>query len=435
MKNTKRWALAAVGVLLTAGVTTSVGSTSATVVPQFQGDTIVLELGPDGIPQVARYGAAGNLVTAIDLAVSKRCRVTNLHDGSNPVSQLLDIRVNRSTTTPVYLVENGLGTGASDGCKTGNGRISDGDSITFAAGSLIPASTRFLSTSVNVEGKFSVDTLSWSTTDADDSGEFDLVNASDNGSDSGNNDNDQVAITPASPFRSISFSPISADDRGQVAIDTGGDGGVPGSRSTVFQLGASYEYAVNCGQEQVEQGPPQGIDTIDQVKFLRLQNGHKADGECDLIGVSIAFESNQITENGEDRDVAVVDHTLASAAGVFQDPRARVTIVWKVALNEGAAARTQTELDIELDREVIYEGVAAQPVTYCTSYGAQDPQQLGVPLSPTQPLVPNDVYSDGGAAAHPAGQPWCLLSDSRVISGDFIIQTQVLDVYGDPKFF
>jgi len=421
MKKTKRWALAAVGVLLTAGVTTSVGSTSATVVPQFQGDTIVLELGPDGIPQVARYGAAGNLVTAIDLAVSKRCRVTNLHDGSNPVSQLLDIRVNRSTATPVYLVENGLGTGASDGCKTGNGRISDGDSITFAAGSLIPASTRFLSTSVNVEGKFSVDTLSWST-DAGSSGEFDLVNASDNGSDSGNNDNDQVAISPASPFRSISFSPVSDDARGQIAIDTGGDGGVPGSRSTVFQLGATYEYAVDCvsPDNTVTEPAPANVGSIDSVTFLRLPNGPKSPGCAERIGVTIGFAADGQDENGVLRDVAIVDHSTTGPTGEFQDVRARVTITWIVdRLDANGDPRSQAELDLELEREVIYDGVASLPVTYCTSY--------------TDTAA--GVYDEAGIAAHPAGQPWCLLSDSRVISGDFIIQTQVLDVYGDPKFF
>ena len=36
---------------------------------------------------------------------------------------------------------------------------------------------------------------------------------------------------------------------------------------------------------------------------------------------------------------------------------------------------------------------------------------------------------------HPDDQPWCLLSDTRVLDGDEIIQVMILDVGGDPKFF
>ena len=36
---------------------------------------------------------------------------------------------------------------------------------------------------------------------------------------------------------------------------------------------------------------------------------------------------------------------------------------------------------------------------------------------------------------HPDDVPWCLMSDSRVVSGDTILQTQYYSGNGDPRFF
>ena len=40
-----------------------------------------------------------------------------------------------------------------------------------------------------------------------------------------------------------------------------------------------------------------------------------------------------------------------------------------------------------------------------------------------------------GSVIHPDDQPWCLLSDTRVLDGNEIVQVMILDVGGDPKFF
>ena len=118
-------------------------------------------------------------------------------------------------------------------------------------------------------------------------------------------------------------------------------------------------------------------------------------------------------------DEAYFDHSTISASGAPQNVRARVKIVWTVQM----AGKSQAQIDEELSRDVLF-AADSQPVAVSNC--------LNVPVS----VAANPLDETSTALiVHPADPPWCLMSDSRVVSGNTIIQTQYYSGNGDPRFF
>jgi hypothetical protein len=422
MTRRPRWRVLAAGLAAATAVVTISGDLSAQENPEpvdiIEG-FIAFEVGPTG-PRIAQYDAHAVLVpgTAVDLSLAG-CRVQN----RAALATLLDI-----TTSPhdpdMFLVDNGLGFRTTSGnCSKGNGRISDGETMVITAG----PGLEFVRAEVNIEAKFSADLL-YATGDApaavdDLDGFADLQSdIGDNGPDSGTSDNTIVSIAPDEPFTTITLSPTSKDGRGQISLENGGDSATPDSRESRFYLGRTYDFGVDCDGPPVVVGGPDGT-TIESVTFLR---GLNKDGTCEPIGLDIDFELT--SENGEIRDVVSIDPSLVSVFGNDQDVRARVAITWVVPRSDAGGLRSADEIDLELERQIEYPGFAPQPLSYCAS---ADPV-AGV-IDPDLMVVADyDVVSPDDQPAEPA---WCLLSDERVLDGETIVQTIILDVGGDPKFF
>lgn len=422
MTRRSRWRILAAGLAATAAAVTLSGDLSAQENPAPVGildGYVAFEVGPTG-PRLAQYDAQGVLVpgVAVDFSLGG-CRVQN----RAALATLLDI-----TTSPhdpdMFIVDNGLGFRTTSGnCSKSNGRVTDGETLIITAG----PGLEFVRAELNIEGKFSADLL-YAVGDepvavADLDGFADLQSdTGDNGPDSGASDNTIVSIAPDEPFTTITLSPTSSDGRGQISLENGGDSVTPDSRESRFYLGRTYDFGVDCDGPPVVVGGPAGT-TIQSVTFLR---GLNKDGTCEPVGLDIDFELT--SENGEPRDVVSIDPSLVSVFGNDQDIRARVSITWVVQRSDAGGLRSADDVNLELDRQIEYPGFPAQALSYCASAdpvaGVVDPDLMVV--------ADYDVVSPDGQPAAPA---WCLLSDERVLESDTIVQTIILDVGGDPKFF
>lgn len=379
---------------------------------------VAFEVGPSG-PRLAEYDGAGGLVPgkAVNLSLAG-CRVTN----RTALNALLAI--SSSPADPdMFFVDNGLGFRTTSGnCSKSNGRISVGETMVITA----PPGREFVSARLNVEGKFSADLL-YAVGDAPVAvGDLDGFQAlesdtGDNGPDSGTSDNTVFTITSDEPFTTITLSPTS-DPRAQISLENGGDGANPDSAESRFYYGRTYDFGVDCGDQVYLDGPTGS--TLDSVTFRR---GENKVGLCELIGLDIDFES--LLELGQPRDGVDIDPSLVSVFGNEQDVRARVEITWVVPRSDVDGLRPAAEIDLELARQIQYPGFTPQSLSYCASVELA----AGAGASPDLMNVADyDVVSPDDQPAEPA---WCLLSDERVLDGDHIVQTIVLDVGGDPKFF
>lgn len=470
MKRTRALVLAATGAILTAGIATaSLGPAGAVVETDFlefttaeyvtfgydAGAAYVQYTGP-GDPQLSDLSEAITTPTVddvnnrIDIVVDSRCTIINRDE----VAQLLGLESpNRGHRVQLY--ENGLGTGDAR-CTPSGGRIgSDGKDesavswLEFSPGTELPEGIGdFTAARLNVEGKFDT-SLSYSF---DSGASFEaplLLSAAggDNGNDA-NGDNYLIPISASEPFASLRVAPTFVDgNRTELAIDNGGDSDDSDLGSVFYFGGQVFEYTVDCGDVVSETSDiyeDAGVVEPIKVTYLRLENRPRGDsgieyGLCEPIGLQIDFVKDGAND-GAIRDTTEVLNSATSAVGVPQALRARVKIEWRVPrLNTDGTPRSVDDLELELQREIVYpesDGTDTDPVPvpYCLSIADDPAENDGT--SEYDLFNPADP-SDPGIAVHPADRPvgepsWCVLSDDRVLDGDTIIQTMILDAAGDP---
>ena len=315
---------------------------------------MAFEIGPDGKPQIARYDENDVPVQQIDLDVSNKCLVRNRPQ----LAALLDIRALGPTNIDVHYVDSGLGFRKTGNCSRGNGRVSAGQTLDLKAG----PGLSFISAELNIEGKFDAD-LKYTI-----DGGAPVVaplqsDTGDNGPDSGDGDNTIVVIEPDNSFTSIALSPTSADGRGQIALDNGGDSADRAANRTIFRLGRTFDYTVDCDDNRVVSESGTEADSVDGVTFIRSDN---KEGVCKPIGVDIDIEVGGVTEGGDLRDVIVIDASSTSIDGTPQQVRARVKLEWRVQRYDGGGAlRSPEDINLELERQIEYPDSAPQLVTYC----------------------------------------------------------------------
>ena len=334
-----------------------------------------------------------------------------------------------SSSGKVGLYNNGLGTKTKGTCSPAEGRTAAGETFTVALGSKFGAAYSIDSSEFDIEGKFAAN-LRWaavngSTAVVVGTGSASLTTSSDNGPDAGTGDNSIVTIGSKSVTSDNYTSLTLRTAQGEFGLDGGGDGVYPiqnsiGTNDSVLFLNSSssYGYTVNCGQI-IEAAPVElvasdsaGVDSrVTQLAFVRLANKNQA--ACDPIGVTVS------ASDVPNLDGAYFDHSTTSALGVPQNVRARVKIVWTVEM----AGKSQSQIDEELARDVLF-AADGQPLAVSNC--------LNVPVAVA--ANPLDETSTE-LIVHPVDTPWCLMSDSRVVSGNTIIQTQYYSGNGDPRFF
>ncbi len=368
-------------------------------------------------------------------AINGRCEVVT----DTPVSKrLLQLAVSTSTGPGKIGVDsNGMGSKVStnNSCNRADGRISVSETFTFTIGTDI-AALRFDAAELDLEGKFGA-RLDWMTSNplnASPVGGLLLSSTSDNGPDSGAGDNTKVVIgseaVNTDDFTSLTLRALS----GEIGVDGGGDGIYPeanrnskGTFDSIFHLvsAQSFEYTVGCGDtvaadaaDNTTNEPSVSDSLVQSIQYVRFPNkGQTACAADLLIGVEIQASQYDILTRLDD---VFVNNSSTSADGTLQNVRARLKIVWVVETAGKTAALVEAELarDIDIDPADATLGV---PVVYCQNVPA------AVSAAPLDPTVT-------AAIVHPAGAPWCLISDTRVVNGTTIVQTQVYSGNGDPQW-
>jgi hypothetical protein len=361
-----------------------------------------------GAAQVAYYRGVGANPSrwgtpdkTVSLKLNNQCIVTNLATDATPtvvdgsVADLLQISITGTNAHGVQLISNGLGSPGTGKRSRSGGRVLANQQMVLKVGTFLPG-MGFANAHLNIEAKFG-SKLEYALNGGAFTEAANLQNSGDNGPDSGDGDNNLVDIV--GPASSLSIRPTLGS--GEVALENGGDG--PLGR-TYFKLAP----LVNCGETVTK---TDGIGSIGSASFQRLDN--KLPGVCTPITLDIDFASGvEVTAgSGEVFDViTIVPGT--DPKGV----RAKATLIWRVERFGDVAGvktpRTQDQIGEELEREIQYvDGGPISPITYC------------------------EGFNTTGNPVHSALQPWCLLSDTRVLEGDHIVQAIVMDVNGDPKMF
>ena len=432
--NKTRWAgLAAAALLLTGTVgfgSSKAGAAGAADPADFVSSLpvgwLALQLRTDasGVSsgKVLQYDNSAALIDTQTFSIT-RCEVTT--DG-----HLLQFT---SSTGRVGIYNNGLGTKTKGNCTPAEGRTETGETFTVKLGSKFGAAIAIDSSELDIEGKFSA-SLQWSAkigTATIATGSAPLSSSNDNGPDSGTGDNSIVAVGTKGVATDNYTSVVLTTPVGEFGLDGGGDGLYPvhnslGNNDSIFSLvsTSTFDYTVDCETtltaSSTDIGPADsaGVDsTVSAATYVRLANKNQSD--CATIGVTV--RASDVNANGAPDEV-FIDNSTTSALGVPQNVRARVKIVWVVQ----TAGRTQAQIDAELAREVQFvEGGLKVPVANCTNVPASVWTEPFGALNPASTAVIN----------HPAGFPWCLMSDSRVVTNDTIVQTQYYSGNGDPRWF
>jgi hypothetical protein len=358
-------------------------------------------------------GADGASITysgPLVLPTNSQSISTNSKCGASTTPTLVSMDAKIGTATAQFglgRVSNGFGVRAKNNCAVSEGRIGAGESITLSLTSAFPADVTISSAELDIEGKFNAQLGV-----AKDGGAVvahTLASATDNGPDAGVSDNDRVIVT--GPARSLTLSAIT----GELSFEGGGDGtyaaylatgelGPLGTEletaDTVFQLSSTVDYdnAVDC-LESVDATLIGG--SAADADFLRnLNTGATSADDCRDIGVT--FEILDIGVSLEKTTYSVEPGSVGEPEAV----NAQVEIEWAPQTGYPVAPI-----------EISFTGDPAdlQPVQWCTGF----------------------VYKADGTTidhyTHPAGVPWCLVSEDMDVQDDgSVVHTQVYDGAGDP---
>lgn len=224
--------------------------------------------------------------------------------------------------------------------------------------------------------------------------------------------------TAADLFRSITLASTSAKDNEGLSL-------YDGTSFDLVTLDSTFEVAVNCGQQVTQLGSATDIAT--KAVFFRGENAAKQTTQCVDVGVSIdtlTLPNTSPAPQSNDPRVVFWNNSRIGADSSTQAVNGTVTINW-VPVPAAEASR--------LNRQIDYDGPGPAGFTstlWCASFSSTtDPLTGKVTLNGVLP-----DYSGPGSITVGGFQkaPWCLVSDTRVLNGGTISQTEVLFGSGDP---
>jgi hypothetical protein len=404
----KRRALSAIGLMVGA----SVALFTASVSPA-SGDEPDPQLQVLGVLRLHLAGSGGTVTFTPTGAPAPTATQAISATGKCAASSNGPLIVLSSTggTQGLGLVNNGLGVRQKNTCGTAEGRVGGSERLTLALGTAFGDGTLIADAELDIEGKFNA-----SLDVSFDGGSVvnrTLVNASDNGPDSGVGDNTRVLLSSGqpgvAPFRTMTLSaPI-----GEVSLEGGGDGsyaqfaaagkiGPVGAQlataDTLLRVVHRFADDLSCGETR----PGTVIGgSATSAEVTRLDND--GGGECEDVGVTI-----EILDEG----VLLDKGTTGLATGAPQAVNALVDIVWTAQPAElPIPAR---EINFEPDDPNGWE-----TVQWCDAW---DPV--------TQTAVhPPDARFPGGVL------PWCLVDDDVELQDDgTVVQIQRYHGDGDPMW-
>ncbi len=297
----------------------------------------------------------------------------------------------------VGAVSHGLGVKTKNNCSTDQGQVAEGQTLTISLGSFFSSDVRIEFAEVDIEGKRNAQ-LSVTYSD-NDTVVRTLSNTSDNGPDSGPNDNNIVRLPADGPryTTSLKFAPVMAGTNSPaISVEGGGDGPLLinsfGTNASTFKLVEEFDGELDCGDSTPTEG---GGDDAAITVFRGGQEGCELKPyNDDALGSTASFEPT-----GQD------------------DAEFTATIVWPT---ESAVLPVPvTSIDF---------GGGAEDVQWCEGTPQRDPDgTLTVDEAPP--------YAFSGPPTLPSGASWCLLDQDVSYTGDG--EMQVTEYYygnGDPFF-
>ena len=479
-------ALTAAAMMLTGAVgfsSTPAGATVATATSGFVSSPVdaghlALEI-RNNVVTVARFNTGNVRVAAETFTYSfKGCTLSP----TLLATEKRYLGFSTTTTSPggvVAVDSNGLGTkfDTKPNCTRADGRLEAPDSITIALNETLLKNTQIDAVELDLEGKgnpfYVITTNGEAATNT--SGVRRLANSSDVGPDSGPGDNNKVTFgaksNNADDFTSITIKvvPGPLGETGAIGLDGGGDyAGLPlsstnpnlnskGTFDSIFHLVTSekFEYSVGCGDVVQASATADGINStngdgadslVASIRYIRLPNKNTtacpaASATAAETRIGVEIQASPQFDANANLDNVFINNSSTSANGTLQDVRSRVSMVWVVETAGKTAGAVEAELARDIDKTPLDGPTAtpAVPVVYCTNVPAQvalnpmpskEQWEAELTLSPPTPLAMSLL----APIDHPDGTPWCLLSDTRVISGTTITQTQIYSGNGDPRW-
>ena len=380
---------------------------------------VLLSTGPDPSDNWIRYYATPTSPLDVDdfdaeqTIDARRCKAT--------VGDLLLTITPSPTTEDLGLVSNGFGVRSKNNCATGNGQVGVTESLTIALGESFGSNHAMESVEIDVEGKQNA-ILGYTLGDGAGSGSRPLNSASDNGADSGTNDNTIVVIEGDDDgdggtklFDSVTLVPT-GNDKAIISVEGGGDGMVTGPAAsvrshlgvnqTLFAVVTSHTFdgSLDCGDEV-------GPTTV-------AANGPALTGEV------VRGPNTKVTE------CPAVPYTFQ-----IQDD----SVLFDY-LDDGRGARFIVK--IEWDPADVPVDPLNPPDRLINYFPNDDPSAFVTGMaclsqtSDDDPLVSTPQIGD--VFEHPAvgGDvvPWCLAGEQLVLTASGWQQVQWWDGTGDPRW-
>ena len=304
------------------------------------------------------------------------------------------------------LVSNGFGTRDKNNCSTGNGQIAMGESLTITPGSVPGSNARIIHAEIDVEGKQNAD-LGYRI-DGGALNTLPIRPASDNGPDSGVNDNFPAVLDlRLTPARDLLLTPA-GNSKALISVEGGGDGYIERDENTyrelfdvngsLFVVAEVFDGLLDCGgyaNVDAEGAPssPTG-PAIDGDLWRASAN---AKGPCEPIPYTFIIEDDNVFFDFDDGGVG------ASFL---------VKIDWRADPQLDPVRPPIREVDI--DGTGFADGIKCDTVVTPPEAGAL-------------PSV-GDGYSDSNGSAV------CLASQTFVLTGDGWQQIQWWAVNADPRW-
>lgn len=313
------------------------------------------------------------------------------------------------------LVDNGFGTRDKNNCATGNGQIAIGEQVTIGIGSYFEDDVRISRVEVDIEGKQNADLVY--SADGVPAPFVPIDAASDNGPDSGANDNDIIEIDFAlSPIETISFEPF-GNSKALISVEGGGDGDLPGTtpdsirdslgvNQTLFALTSSrsFDGVLDCNQSRTLSDGPAGDGIAESITVFRGPNDPLKAETC----ISEVYYTLNISSTEVFFDFYDVDN---QGAEFF------VTIEWTAGINPVAPPIRFVDYE---DDGLFESGRACGLVTGGTY---------------SDPPLTTDDYVHPTTDDYPDGVPACLAYHELVPTAAGWQQIQTWHVIGDPKWY
>ena len=203
-----------------------------------------------------------------------------------------------------------------------------------------------------------------------------------------------------------------------------------GTSFKLVKLDPKFEVAVNCG-EQVSQVGLTG-QIADNAVFFRGANAIKVSNQpqCSDVGASVVIRDGFVGSTYPEGAV-FWDNSRIGVNGSVQAVRATITIDWAPVADPA-----------KLNRQIDYDGDGPggfAATLWCESFASPTngvlPKYPGLTgtaatnqsVRPDPAIYPGAVFVDNFWRV-----PWCLVSDTRVLQGSDIKQTEVLFGSGDP---